>query len=129
MFSFRFDNAFVRELPADPSPERRPRQVHHAAYSRVAATPVKAPRVIAWSREMADALGLSEGDVGSAEFAHVFGGNAIVDGMAPFAMNYGGHQFGVWAGQLGDGRALSLGEVIADDGRRWELQLKGAGPT
>ena len=56
-------------------------------------------------------------------------GNRVVPGMAPYAACYGGHQFGVWAGQLGDGRAISLGEVVTAAGRRWELQLKGAGLT
>ena len=63
------------------------------------------------------------------DFAQVFGGNALYAGMQPWAANYGGHQFGHWAGQLGDGRAISLGELVAPDGRHWELQLKGAGPT
>ena len=125
----RFDNAFVRELPADPERGSRRRQVHSALYSRVDTTPVASPRVIAWSREMAETLGLSEDDVRSARFAQVFGGNALVDGMEPFAANYGGHQFGQWAGQLGDGRAITLGEAIGRDGQRWELQLKGAGKT
>ncbi|HVK55392.1 MAG TPA: YdiU family protein, partial [Burkholderiales bacterium] len=62
-------------------------------------------------------------------FAQVFGGNALLDGMQPYAANYGGHQFGNWAGQLGDGRAITLGEMINAKGERWELQLKGAGPT
>ncbi len=59
----------------------------------------------------------------------MFGGNALVEGMEPYAANYGGHQFGHWAGQLGDGRAITLGETINAAGERWELQLKGAGPT
>jgi serine/tyrosine/threonine adenylyltransferase len=59
----------------------------------------------------------------------VFGGNALLDGMQPYAANYGGHQFGNWAGQLGDGRAITLGETVNARGERWELQLKGAGPT
>ena len=59
----------------------------------------------------------------------MFAGNALLEGMDPSAACYGGHQFGVWAGQLGDGRAISLGEVVNADGARWELQLKGAGRT
>ncbi len=78
---------------------------------------------------MAAELSFSESDVASAEFAQVFGGNALLPGMQPFASNYGGHQFGHWAGQLGDGRAISLGEAVLDGGQRCELQLKGAGPT
>ena len=59
----------------------------------------------------------------------MFGGNRLLEGMQPWASNYGGHQFGQWAGQLGDGRAISLGELVTARGERWELQLKGAGPT
>ena len=125
----RFDNAFLRELPGDPEPRVFVRQVRNAAWSKVEPTPVAAPRLLAHSREMAAELGFSEADVASPEFAQVFSGNALLPGMQPFATNYGGHQFGHWAGQLGDGRAISLGEVIAPSGRRWELQLKGAGPT
>src|SRR4051812_20124068 len=62
-------------------------------------------------------------------FAEVFAGNTMLDGMEPYAANYGGHQFGQWAGQLGDGRAISLGEILTPAGQRWELQLKGAGKT
>jgi uncharacterized protein YdiU (UPF0061 family) len=78
---------------------------------------------------MAARIGFSEEEVASPEFARVFGGNALLPGMQPFAANYGGHQFGHWAGQLGDGRAITLGEAVNAAGERWELQLKGAGPT
>ena len=124
----RFDNRFLHELPGDPSDEPGIRQVP-AAWSRVQPTPVAAPRLVAHSREMAAALGLSEADIASPEFAQVFGGNLLLPGMEPFAANYGGHQFGHWAGQLGDGRAITLGEATGADGHRLELQLKGAGPT
>lgn len=129
MRALRFDNRFVRELPADPEPDNHVRPVHGACYSRVMPTPVKAPRVLAWSREVAEILGVDEADVRSAEFARVFGGNGLLPGMEPYAACYGGHQFGNWAGQLGDGRAITLGESINARGERWELQLKGAGPT
>ncbi|ALN92081.1 protein adenylyltransferase SelO [Lysobacter gummosus] len=129
MHALRFDNAFVRDLPGDPETGPDVRQVHGALYSRVEPTPVAAPVLLAHSAEMAATLGFSEADVASAEFAAVFGGNALLDGMQPYAANYGGHQFGHWAGQLGDGRAISLGETINAAGERWELQLKGAGPT
>jgi uncharacterized protein YdiU (UPF0061 family) len=125
----RFDNRFVRELPADPSQEPGRRQVHGALYSRVRPTPVAAPRLVAWSRECADLLGLAEADVTSPAFAEAMAGNVLVPGSEPFAANYGGHQFGHWAGQLGDGRAITLGESIGAGGQRLELQLKGAGPT
>ena len=129
MFDLRFDNAFVRELPGDPEQGARLRQVDGALYSRVDPTPVAAPRLLAHSAEMAATLGFSAADVATPEFAQLFGGNAVLDGMQPYAANYGGHQFGNWAGQLGDGRAISLGEVINTAGERWELQLKGAGLT
>ena len=129
MQSLRFDNSFVRDLPADPQAGPQRRQVHGALYSRVESTPVAAPRLIAHSREMAERLGLSAADIASPEFARVFAGNALLEGMQPYAANYGGHQFGHWAGQLGDGRAITLGETINSGGERWELQLKGAGLT
>ena len=124
-----FDNRFTDELPADPSTEVRPRQVHHAAYSRVQPTPTEKPQLIAHSPEMADALGFDAATVQSEEFAAVFSGNALVAGMDPYAMAYAGHQFGNWAGQLGDGRAIALGEMIGADGNHHTLQLKGAGLT
>ena len=129
MFDLRFDNAFVRELPGDPEQGPRLRQVDGALYSRVDPTPVVAPRLLAHSAEMAATLGFNEAEVAAPGFAQLFGGNALLDGMQPYAANYGGHQFGNWAGQLGDGRAVSLGEVINAAGERWELQLKGAGLT
>ena len=127
--AIQFDNAFVRDLPGDASDSPHPRQVYGALYTRVEPTPVAAPQLIAHSPEMASLLGIDAVDVHSPAFAEVFAGNAIVDGMAPYAANYGGHQFGVWAGQLGDGRAITLGEVITPSSGRWELQLKGAGRT
>ena len=129
MQTFCFDNAFIRELPGERETGPRIRQVHAALWSHVDPTPVAAPKLIAYSREMATHLGLSEIDVASREFAQVFGGNALLSGMQPYATSYGGHQFGHWAGQLGDGRAITLGEAINATGERWELQLKGAGPT
>jgi uncharacterized protein YdiU (UPF0061 family) len=127
--SLNFDNAFVRDLPADPQSGGRSRQVEGALYSRVIPAAVAAPKLVAHSREVADLLELTTEDIQSSQFAAVFGGNELLPGMQPYAANYGGHQFGNWAGQLGDGRAISLGEVINSKGQRWELQLKGAGPT
>ncbi len=129
MLGFNFDNAFVRDLPGDPEAGSRVRQVEGAVWSAVEPSPVPAPQVLAFSAEVAALLGIDEVDVRSGEFAQVFAGNALLAGMQPFAANYGGHQFGHWAGQLGDGRAISLGEVLTPAGERCELQLKGAGPT
>ncbi len=125
----RFDNRFVRELPGDPDTTRTPRQVLHACWSGAAPSPVSAPQLIAHAREVAELLGIPEADVHTPAFAAVFGGNQLLDGMQPYAACYGGHQFGHWAGQLGDGRAMSLAETVNRAGQRWELQLKGAGPT
>jgi uncharacterized protein YdiU (UPF0061 family) len=129
MQALRFDNRFVSRLPADPLTGSQRRQVHGALFSRIAPTPVRAPRLMAYSREVAAILGLDEAYIASVEFAQVFAGNTLLEGMEPYAANYGGHQFGNWAGQLGDGRAITLGETINAKGERWELQLKGAGPT
>jgi len=77
---------------------------------------------------MAEAIGLEAADLKSKVFQDVFSGASVLDGTAPYAMCYGGHQFGNWAGQLGDGRAINLMEVVHKD-QRWALQLKGAGET
>ncbi|MEN9509128.1 MAG: hypothetical protein RLZZ621_1691 [Gemmatimonadota bacterium] len=124
-----FDNRFVRELPGDAEPRNFRRQVRDAAWSAVMPTPVRAPRLVAWAEEVGALVGFSAADASDPEFAAVFGGNALIPGMSPYAACYGGHQFGNWAGQLGDGRAITLGEVVNPHGARWELQLKGAGPT
>ncbi|WP_369981040.1 protein adenylyltransferase SelO [Xanthomonas bundabergensis] len=129
MSPLRFDNRFTAELPADPERGPRLREVLGALWSEVAPTPVAAPQLLAHSREVAAMLGFPEQDVLTPQFAEVFAGNALYPGMRPYAANYGGHQFGHWAGQLGDGRAIALGEALGADGRRWELQLKGAGRT
>lgn len=127
-----FDNTFVRDLPGDPSSENRPRQVYGACWSPVQPTSVADPRLVAHAAEVASDVGLGDDDFADPEkardIAAVFGGNALDPGMEPYAACYGGHQFGHWAGQLGDGRAITLGEVV-HGGRRFELQLKGAGPT
>jgi uncharacterized protein YdiU (UPF0061 family) len=124
-----FDNRFVAELPADKDVSNSRRQVHGACYSRVNPTPVSAPQLIAHSREVADLIGLDFESSDAEKFARVFSGTELLDGMDPMAMCYGGHQFGNWAGQLGDGRAINLGDVRAGQGGHWTLQLKGAGPT
>jgi serine/tyrosine/threonine adenylyltransferase len=129
MQTLRFDNRFVRELPGDAESGPRLRQVHGAAFSRVEPTPVAAPRLLAHSHEVASLVGIDADAIASPAFARVFGGNALLEGMEPYAANYGGHQFGHWAGQLGDGRAITLGEAVNASGERLELQLKGAGPT
>jgi uncharacterized protein YdiU (UPF0061 family) len=122
----RFENRFVRELPADPVAVNIPRQVSGAAYTRIDPTPVKAPKLLAWSDDLAQYLGIA---MPSEQAVEALGGNRVLAGMEPYSARYGGHQFGHWAGQLGDGRAITLAEIVATDGSRQELQLKGAGLT
>ena len=123
-----FRNTFVDELRGEVASHKRPRQVPGACYSQVEPTPVKDPHLLAWSDDFAAYLGIEKPDE-RGSVVDVLGGNKILAGMKPFAARYAGHQFGNWAGQLGDGRAISLGEVQATDSSWWEIQLKGAGPT
>ncbi len=124
----KFDNRFVNALPVDIEREIFPRQVFNACYSLVNPTAVKAPQRVAYSLEVAEEIGLTVADCESDLFAEVFAGNQLLPGMQPYAMCYGGHQFGYWAGQLGDGRAINLGEV-SHRNKRQTLQLKGSGLT
>lgn len=116
-------------MPGDPEAENFPRQVFSACYSRVLPTAVSNPQLLACVSEVAELLDLSALSCESERFTEVFSGNRLLAGMDAYASCYGGHQFGHWAGQLGDGRAINLGEVINAKGERWSLQLKGAGPT
>jgi len=122
-----FDASFVRELQPDPVLDNRSRQVPNASYTRVEPTPVAAPKLLGWSHALGEYLGIEKPASDAA--VEALAGNRILPGMQPYAARYGGHQFGHWAGQLGDGRALTLGEIVATDGTRQELQLKGAGRT
>ncbi len=124
-----FTNRFTTQLPADPRESNGVRQVEHAAYSRVLPASVPDPKVVAVASEVAEFLELDAEFVSSPAFAHIFSGNLQLGGMDPFAMAYGGHQFGNWAGQLGDGRAINLGEIQVSNGDYWALQLKGSGLT
>ncbi len=124
-----FDNRFVDAMPADPVNGNGVRQIGNACYSRVMPKPAPAPRLVAYAREVAELIGLDRNACESDDFVQVFAGNRTLPGMDPHATCYGGHQFGTWAGQLGDGRAINLGEVINARGQHWTLQLKGAGLT
>ena len=125
----QFDNRWLRALPADPVADNVPRPVTGASYSWVAPRRASKPTLVAYAREVADTLGFLPEDCDSQAFAEVFAGNALLPGMEPHSTVYGGHQFGHWAGQLGDGRAINLGEVLNEAGEHWTLQLKGAGRT
>ena len=120
--SLKWLRRFLDETPGDKVIGGRPRQVPGVCWSRVNPTVVPKPILRLWSNEMANELGI---EAGEAEF---LGGNKLATGMDPYAQRYGGHQFGNWAGQLGDGRAISLGEVEIGT-KTFELQLKGSGLT
>ncbi len=124
-----FDNRFYNELPSDPETANFRRQVTGACYSKVNPTLVANPQLVSYSKEVAELLDLGSESCESDQFTPVFTGNELLDGMQPYAQCYGGMQFGNWAGQLGDGRAINLGEVLNNKGEHWTLQLKGAGPT
>ncbi|OAN69095.1 hypothetical protein A8B78_21765 [Jannaschia sp. EhC01] len=97
-------------------------------FTRQSPRPVADPALIAVNRPLAERLGITLGD-NDAELAQLFAGNVVPMGAAPLAQVYAGHQFGGWSPQLGDGRAVMLGEVVAPDGARFDIQLKGAGQT
>ena len=109
-----FDNSWVRDLPG--------------TYLSAAPAPAPAPRLLAFNARLAEGLGLDVAAV-RAEAAEMFSGNRLPEGAEPVAQAYAGHQFGGFSPQLGDGRALLLGEVLDPAGRRWDIQLKGSGRT
>jgi uncharacterized protein YdiU (UPF0061 family) len=98
-------------------------------YARVSPTPVAAPRLVKLNVELACSLGLDPDALASAEGVEILAGNRVADGSEPLALAYAGHQFGHFVPRLGDGRANLLGEVVRRDGRRYDIQLKGSGPT
>ncbi|CAL2102868.1 Protein adenylyltransferase SelO [Tenacibaculum sp. 190130A14a] len=121
-------DTFNKELPADKILENSRRQVLDACFSYVTPKKTSNPKLIHVSEEMLSAIGISKEEAQSEVFLKVFTGNEVLENTHPYAMCYGGHQFGNWAGQLGDGRAINLTEVVHNN-QRWALQLKGAGET
>lgn len=113
--SFVFDNTYGR-LPGH-------------FFAEVAPTKVSSPRVVKVNRPLAALLGLDADVLESPEGAQLLSGNAVPEGAASIALAYAGHQFGHFVSQLGDGRAILLGEVVGRDGKRRDLQLKGSGRT
>nr|XP_027092172.1 uncharacterized protein LOC113712772 [Coffea arabica] len=125
-----WDHSFVRELPGDPRTDIMPRDVLHACYTKVSpSAEVENPQLVAWSESVAESLDLDSKEFERPDFAQIFSGASPLVGGVSYAQCYGGHQFGMWAGQLGDGRAITLGELLNSKSERWELQLKGAGKT
>lgn len=120
-------DTFNKELPADKDGTNSRRQVLDACFSFVSPKKPSNPKLIHFSDELAKDLGL-EDHVQLDDFLDTFSGNKVFPNTNPYAMCYGGHQFGNWAGQLGDGRAINLFEIEYNN-KHWALQLKGAGKT
>ena len=120
-----FKSDFINKFKGDDSGDLTPRQTPGMLYAKASPTPVKKPKLLAWSHDFAEELDI---EFPSGEDVKILGGNRITDSMYPYAACYAGHQFGNWAGQLGDGRAITLGEWESKKDI-FELQLKGAGPT
>src|SRR5450631_3919508 len=98
-------------------------------YARLAPTRVSAPRLVKLNVELARHLGIDPAALMSAQGVELLAGNQVAEGSEPIALAYAGHQFGYFVPQLGDGRAILLGEVMGRDGVRYDIQLKGSGPT
>ena len=110
-----FDNTYARLPPR--------------FYARLEPTKVTAPRIVRVNRDLAALLGIDPDALDTEEGAEVLAGNRVPQGAEPIAQAYSGHQFGYFSPQLGDGRAILLGEVVAPGGRRYDIQLKGSGRT
>ena len=128
MMNLNIKDTFTTDLPADSNLENSRRQVENAAFSFANPKKTAKPEVLHVSQEMATELGISKEDLKSEFFKNIVTGNEIYPNTKPFAMCYGGHQFGNWAGQLGDGRAINLFEVEHQN-KNWKVQLKGSGET
>jgi len=124
----KISNTFNTELPSDSNTDNTRRQVFEATHSYVSPKTPSNPKLIHASLEMAEAIGLDKSDIDSKDFLETFSGSKIYPKTKPYAMAYAGHQFGNWAGQLGDGRAINLFEVEHNK-NRWAIQLKGSGET
>ncbi|WP_430466847.1 protein adenylyltransferase SelO [Winogradskyella ouciana] len=124
----KIKDSFNKELPSDSNLENTRRQVFNAAHSYVIPKVPSNPKLVHASEEIASNLGIGVEGLKSKEFLEVFSGAKVYPKTKPYAMAYAGHQFGNWAGQLGDGRAINLFEIVHNE-KRWALQLKGAGET
>jgi len=127
--SLRFDNKCLTSLPIDPEKRNFVRQVANSCFSRVQPDPCEEPQMVAVSASAMALLGLREEELQRDDMAEYFSGNKLLPGADPAAHCYCGHQFGTFAGQLGDGATMYLGEVINQKNERWEIQFKGAGKT
>lgn len=126
--NLNFHNTAVSELPVDPIKQNYVRTVSNSCLSLVDPTPVKNPQLVHYSQDALNLIDLDIDEFNRHQLAFYFSGNEILPGSVPYASCYCGHQFKVFV-TLGDGRAISLGEIVNHNGERWELQLKGAGKT
>lgn len=124
-----FDNLALRTLPIDKEKRNYVRTVSGAVFSRVSPTPLESPEVVVVSEDAMMLLDLPASECARKDAAEYLSGNKLMPGSETASHCYCGHQFGYFAGQLGDGAAMYLGEVINRKGERWEIQLKGAGLT
>lgn len=126
-----FDNLQLRSLPVhnNDNPAVPQSKVSGACFSRAQPTPLERPVLVASSASAMALLGIDSAELKREDFAAYFCGNKLLPGAEPAAHCYCGHQFGNFAGQLGDGATMYLGEVINPSGERWEIQFKGAGKT
>lgn len=124
----KINDRFNKELPADTRTDIARRQVTEACFSFVRPKVPSNPSLVHVSPEMLEAIGLDTACATSDGFLKIFSGAEVLPNTNPYAMCYGGHQFGNWAGQLGDGRAINLCEIEHAQ-KNWALQLKGAGET
>ncbi len=125
----QFQNYFTSTFAGDTTNDLSSRSTPQVLYALAKPTPVKNPKILAWSHDLAKRFNLDQPET-QGETAALLTGNLVTLSMKPYAACYGGHQFGHWADQLGDGRAITLGELTeASSGERYDLQLKGAGRT
>ncbi|XP_071941976.1 protein adenylyltransferase SelO, mitochondrial-like [Antedon mediterranea] len=129
--TLNFDNLALRSLPIDEEKRNFTRQVRGACFSKVSPTAVADdPELVAYSEDvLTGLLDLPESELRRDDFAEYFSGNKLLPGCDPAAHCYCGHQFGSFAGQLGDGATMYLGEILNKRNERWEIQFKGAGLT
>mmetsp|Transcript_36806 Transcript_36806/g.70949 ORF Transcript_36806/g.70949 Transcript_36806/m.70949 type:complete len:629 (-) Transcript_36806:321-2207(-) len=125
----KFDNLALRALPLDEVKENYPRTVPNACFSIVDPTPIEDPELVCASDTALAIVGIAPEEMKRKDFAEIFSGGKVLKGARPAAHCYCGHQFGYFSGQLGDGATMYLGEIVNKDGKRWEIQYKGAGKT
>jgi protein adenylyltransferase len=115
LHALNFDNRFAR--------------LTHHFHTRLKPTPIPEPNLASVNPDGAALIGLDPAEMGKPDFIETFAGNRPFPGSDPLAALYSGHQFGHYVSQLGDGRAILLGEAVIAAGERWEIQIKGAGKT